>query len=91
MKRRKYGTDAIYTYIIKALIIILLSTCFLIILPCLILHENTKQQSKDNYDITKFSINSGTIVFNTKISKQPKIKVYISSQKKSKKFILKIM
>lgn len=88
MKRRKYGTDAIYTYIIKALIIILLSTCFLIILPCLILHENTKQQSKDNYDITKFSINSGTIVFNTKISKQPKIKVYISSQKKIKEIYI---
>lgn len=84
MKRRKYGTKIIYNYIIKALIIILLGTCFLIVLPCLILHDNTKKESKSSYDVPKFSIGSGTIVFNTKISKQPKIKVYISSQKKIK-------
>lgn len=87
MRKWKYHVDnQLLIYIKNILLFILIGICVLIILPCLMLGQGKKTNIK--YGIPKFDMNSGNIVFNTKLEKQPIIKVYISSQKEVKEISL---
>lgn len=87
MRRWRYHINNRLLIDIKNIFIfILIGICILIILPCLILRQGTKINTK--YVVPKFGMNSGNIIFNTKLEKQPIIKVYISSQKKIKEINL---